>query len=191
MTTPPSTPHEVTQLLLDLGAGDRTALDRLMPLVYDELRRLAHHYMSRERPDHTLQTTALVGEAYLRLVDQTRVRWQNRAHFFGIAAQTMRHILVEYARAHTRIKRGGGALRVSLDETAVVSGERAAEIVALDDALTRLAAVDPRRCQVVEMRFFSGLSNEEAAEVLGVSPNTVTRDWNMAKAWLRREISKA
>jgi len=161
-----------------------------MSLVYDELRRLAHQYMKRERGGHTLQTTALVNEAYLRLIDQTQVRWQNRAHFFGISARLMRHILVEHARSHARLKRGGGALRVSLDEAAVVSEGRAAEILALDEALASLEAVDPRRCQVVELRYFSGLNNEETAEALGISPNTVVRDWNMAKAWLRREISK-
>jgi RNA polymerase sigma factor (TIGR02999 family) len=190
LTSPPSPTKEVTELLLDWGSGDRSAFDKLMSLVYDELRRLAHQYMKRERGGHTLQTTALVNEAYLRLIDQTQVRWQNRAHFFGISARLMRHILVEHARSHARLKRGGGALRVSLDEAAVVSEGRAAEILALDEALASLEAVDPRRCQVVELRYFSGLNNEETAEALGISPNTVVRDWNMAKAWLRREISK-
>lgn len=186
--TPPS-PHEVTQLLIDWSQGDRAALDRLMPLVYDELRRLAHHYMSRERPGHTLQTTALVNEVYLRLVDQKSVSWQNRAHFFGIAARLMRQILVDHARKNGYAKRGGGARKVTLEESAVLSPEQAADLVALDEALESLAATDPRKCQVVELRYFGGLKVDEIAEVLKVSPVTVMRDWSMAKAWLLREIS--
>lgn len=187
--TAPST-KEVTQLLLDWSDGDKAALDKLMPLVYDELRRLARHYMGRERAGHTLQTTALVNEAYLRLVDQRSVRWQNRAHFFGIASQMMRRILVDHARSRHYAKRGGGARQVSLDEAMAVSEERASDIVALDDALTALAEIDQRKSQIVEMRFFGGLSIEEAAEVLAVSPGTVMRDWTLAKAWLHREITK-
>lgn len=182
-------PHEVTRLLVDWSNGDKSALDKLMPLIYTELRRLAHHYMSRERPGHTLQTTALVNEAYLRLVDQRNVHWRNRAHFFAISSQLMRRILVDHARSHAYQKRGGGARQVSLDEAAVTSEERAADIIALDDALTHLAAIDRRKSQVVELRFFAGLSTEETAEVLEVSPATVERDWRMAKAWLYRMIS--
>jgi RNA polymerase sigma factor (TIGR02999 family) len=185
-----SSPNEVTQLLLDWSDGDKAALDRLMPLVFEELRKLARHYMRRERPSHTLQTTALVNEAYLRLIDQRSVHWQNRAHFFGIASRMMRRILVEHARSRNYAKRGGGANQVSLDEAMVVSPERASEVVALDDALTALALVDQRKSQIVEMRFFGGLSIEETAEALGVSPGTVMRDWTLAKAWLHREISK-
>jgi len=185
-----SSPNEVTRLLLDWSGGDKAALDKLMPLVYDELRRLAHHYMGRERLGHTLQTTALVNEAFLRLIDQRSVEWQNRAHFFGIAARMMRRILVDHARSLRYAKRGGGALQVSLDEALVVSPERAADVVALDDALTALAAIDERKSQIVEMRFFGGLSIEETAELLGVSPGTVMRDWTLAKAWLHREISR-
>ncbi len=185
-----SSPKEVTQLLLDWSHGDKAALDKLMPLVYDELRRLAHHYMGRERPGHTLQTTALVNEAYLRLVDQRSVQWQNRAHFFGIASQMMRRILVDHARSLHYKKRGGDLRQVSLDEALFVSEQRAADVLALDDALTALAQFDQRKSQIVEMRFFGGLSIEETAEVLGVSPGTVMRDWTLAKAWLHREISK-
>ena len=185
-----STSNEVTRLLLDWSGGDKTALDKLMPLVYYELRRLAHHYMGRERPGHTLQTTALVNEAYLRLIDQRSVQWRNRAHFFGIASQMMRRILVDHARSRHYAKRGAGARQVSFDEVMVVSVERAAEVVALDDALTALAAIDQRKSEIVEMRFFGGLSIEEAAEVLAVSPGTVMRDWTLAKAWLHREITR-
>jgi RNA polymerase sigma-70 factor, ECF subfamily len=183
-----SSQQEVTQLLLDWSKGDQAALDKLVPLVHDELRRLARHYMRRETPSHTLQTTALVNEAYLRLVDQS-VPWQNRAHFFAIAAQMMRRILIDHARGHGRAKRGGGAIKVSLDEAAIMPQEQAAELIALDEALTRLAAIDPRRGQVVELRFYGGLTNEEVASVLKVSPNTVMRDWNLARAWLYKEIS--
>jgi RNA polymerase sigma factor (TIGR02999 family) len=181
--------QEVTQLLKDWGDGDKAALDKLMPLVYEELRRLAHQYMSRERTGHTLQTSALVNEAYFRLIDQKDVRWQNRAHFFGIAAQLMRRILVDHARSRASAKRGGVAPRVPLDEALIVSEERAADVVALDDALNSLAEIDPRKSQIVELRFFGGLSIEETAEVLKVSPGTVMRDWTLAKAWLRRAIS--
>jgi len=185
-----SSQDHVTQLLIDWSQGEAKALAELTPLVYDELRRLASRYMSHERPNHTLQTTALVHEAYLRLVDQNRVHWQNRAHFFGIAAQMMRRILVDHARSHRYAKRGGGAPVVSIDDVAVMSKERAAELVELDEALASLAAVDPRKARVVEMRFFAGLTEEEIAEVLHVAPNTVQRDWTMAKAWLRREMQR-
>ena len=184
-------PQEVTQLLVAWGGGDRAALDRLMPLVYEELRRLARHYMSGECPGNTLQTSALVNEAYLRLADQTNPNWQNRAHFFAISAQLMRQILVDYARKRRSHKRGGGERQVSLDEALIVSEERAADVVALDAALEGLAEIDPRKCRVVELRFFGGLSIEETAEVLQVSPGTVMRDWTLAKAWLRREITGA
>lgn len=190
MMTPSPSSAEITQLLVDWSNGNEAALERLMPLIYDDLRRLAHHYMSRERAGHTLQTTAVVHEAYLRLIDQRNVRWQNRAHFFAIAAQAMRRILVDHARGQAYAKRGGGVRKVSLEEVAELSAERAGELVALDDALKRLAAIDPRRSQVVELRYFGGLSNEEAAEVLRISPNTVTRDWNLAKAWLYHEIAE-
>jgi RNA polymerase sigma-70 factor (ECF subfamily) len=186
------TPHnhdEVSQLVLDWADGDQGALDKLMPLVYDELRRLAHLYMGREHPGHTLQTTALVDEAYLRLADQTHTHWKSRAQFFGIAAQLMRRILVDHARSHLYAKRGGGARKVALDEVAVLSPERGADLIALDDALERLSSIDPRKSRVVELRYFGGLSVEEAAKILGVSTITVKRDWLVAKAWLRREIS--
>ncbi|MEP6819911.1 MAG: sigma-70 family RNA polymerase sigma factor [bacterium] len=180
--------HEVTQLLAAWSHGDRSALDKLLPLVEDELHHLAHRYMSHERGNHTLQTTALVNEAYLKLIDQ-KVHWQNRAHFFGIAAQIMRRILIDHARKHLGAERGGGKT-VSLDDVAVVGDERAAELVALDDALTNLAKVDERKSRVVELRYFGGLSVEEIAEVLGLSPDTITRDWRRAKAFLRRELSQ-
>lgn len=182
-------PHEVTRLLIDWSNGDQAALDQLMPLVYAELRRLAHSYMARERSDHTLQTTALVNEAYLQLVDQKGLHWQNRAHFFGIAARLMRHILVDYARERNCVKRGGEARKVSLEEGAEFSQEKAAEVVSLDDALNTLAEVDPQQSRIVELRFFAGLTVEETAEVLGISPATVKRDWAMAKAWLYHQIS--
>jgi len=182
--------HELTGLLIDWGNGSQDALKQLFPLVYEELRRLAHRYMRRERQGHSLQTTAVVHEAYLRLIDQKHVQWQNRAHFFAIAAQMMRRILITHAQSHAYAKRGGGTLKVSLDEAAIVSKERAGELIALDEALTGLTAIDPRRSKVVELRFFGGLTNEEIAEVLKISPNTVTRDWNVAKAWLHREMSK-
>lgn len=184
-----ASPKGVTQLLVAWSEGDAAARDQLMPLVYEELRKLAHRYMGRERVGHTLQTSGLVNEAYLRLIDQSQVQWQNRAHFFGIAAQMMRRILVDYARSRHYAKRGGGARQVSLDEAAIVSEERAAEVVALDDALKGLAEMDERKSRIVELRFFGGLSIEETAEVLAVSPGTVMRDWTLAKAWLRREMT--
>lgn len=179
----------VTQLLIDWRDGDETALDKLFPLVYKELRRLAHHYMRGERAGHTLQTSALVNEAYIRLVDHKGMRWQNRAHFYGVAAQAMRRILVDHARSRNYAKRGGSAQMVELDEAATVAQKQVAELIALDDALTGLAAIDPRKCQVVEMRYFGGMSVEETAEALGVSTVTVMRDWTSAKAWLLRAIT--
>ena len=185
--TEPST-HEVTALLLAWSQGDPSALEKLTPLVYQELHRLARGYMGREHAGHTLQTTALVHEAYLRLIDSSRVRWQNRAHFFAVAAQLMRRILVDFARSRHQLKRGGEAPRVSLSEAFEVAGEKDADLVALDDALQNLASVDLRKSRVVELRFFGGLSVEETAEVLQVSPDTVMRDWRLAKVWLRREM---
>jgi len=184
-------PENVTKLLVAWGNGDEAARDELMPLVYNELHRLAHQYMNRERPGHTLQTSALVNEAFVRLVDQKDVHWQNRAHFFGIAAQMMRRILVDYARGRRYAKRGGSAHQVSLDEAMIVSEERSAEVVALDDALKGLAEIDQSKSQIVELRFFGGLSIEETAEILKVSPGTVMRDWTLAKAWLRRQMVSA
>ena len=189
MALSPASSHEITRLLADWSGGDRAALDQLVPLVYAELHRLAHRYMSHENSGHTLQTTALVNEAYLRLVDRD-IPWQNRAHFFAVAAQTMRRILIDHARTHVAAKRGGGATVVSLDAVAELSAGRAAELVALDDALGALAAQDERRAQVVELRYFGGLSNEEIAEVLRVHPNTVARDWQAARAWLYRELKR-
>jgi RNA polymerase sigma-70 factor (ECF subfamily) len=183
-------PPEVTQLLVDWSNGNKAALDQLMPLVYKELRRLASQYLRRERHNHTLQSAALVNEAYLRLVDYSNLRWQDRAQFFGLAAQLMRRILIDHARSHHYAKRGGGAQRVSLDEAAILSEERASDLVALDDALTSLAAVDPRKSHVVELRFFGGLNIEETAEVLKLSSMTVQREWRWAKAYLYGEISK-
>jgi len=185
-TTP--SPDEVTQLLVDWSNGSDAAFERLTPLVYEELHRLAHRHMRHERRDHTLQTSALVNEAYVRLIDQHSVDWQSRTQFFSIASRLMRRILVDHARAHNRVKRGGGALQVSLDEAASVSGERAAELIALDDALSDLAAIDQRKTQVVELRFFGGMSVEEIAAVLKVSAVTVMRDWSTAKAWLKRAL---
>lgn len=182
-------PQEITELLLAWSEGEQEALQRLMPLVYGELHRLAHHYMGGERACHTLQSTALVNEAYLRLVESSRVRWQNRAHFFAISAQLMRRILVDFARSRQYAKRGGNAPVLSLDEVPIV-GEECADLAALDDAMSALAAIDPRKSQVVELRFFGGLSVEETAEVLKVSPETVMRDWRLAKVWLRRELSR-
>jgi RNA polymerase sigma-70 factor (ECF subfamily) len=184
-----SSPKEVTQLLKDWSNGDESALDKLTPLVYQELRHLAHYYMSRERPGHTLQTTALVNEAYLRLINQNPVHWQNRAHFFGVAAQVMRHLLVDYARKHARDKRGGELQQVSLDEAAVMSPERSSEMIALDEALVELTTLDPRKGRIVELRFFGGLNIEEIAHVLHVAPITVRREWNSAKAWLYKAVT--
>lgn len=182
-------PTDITELLLCWSNGDRAALEKLLPLVERELHRLAHHYMRREHPDHTLQTTALVNETFIRLVDQNRVKWQNRAHFFGIAAQLMRRVLLNYARDKGRDKRGGGAYKVSLSEAEMMSDDASVELIALDEALQRLSAIDERKTQVVELRYFGGLSVKETAEVLKVSPVTVARDWDMAKAWLAREIN--
>ncbi len=185
MTQPPP---DVSQLLLAWRNGDQQALDQLMPLVYDELRRLAAAYLRREQPGHTLQTTALVHEAYLRLVDQTRADWQNRAQFFGVAAQLMRRILVDHARTRQAAKRGSGALRLSLNEVAGRAQEKAAEVIALDDALAELAVFDPQQSRIVELRYFAGLSIAETAEVLGISPATVKREWHTAKAWLYNQL---
>jgi RNA polymerase sigma-70 factor, ECF subfamily len=178
----------VYELLRAWSGGDPSALERLTPIVYAQLHRLARRYMRGERPGHSLQTTALVNEAYMRLVGYERIEWQNRAHFFAVSAQVMRRILVEHARRHN-LKRGGGVPHVSLDEAAVVGGGRAADLVALDDAMTTLAQLDPRKAQVVEMRFFGGLNVDETADVLKVSPATVMRDWSTAKAWLYRELA--
>jgi RNA polymerase sigma factor (TIGR02999 family) len=169
--------------------GDKQALNELMPLVYEELRRLAKSYLRRERPDHTLQGTAVVHEAFLRLIDQNRVQWQNRAHFFGVAAQMIRHILVDHARAQLAGKRGGGAAKLSLDEAMAVPGGKDVDLLALDDALIRLAKMDEQQSRIVELRYFGGLTIEETAEVIGVSPATVKRDWVMAKAWLHRTLT--
>ena len=178
----------ISKLLRSWSDGDQGALEKLAPIVYDELRRLARRYMKHERPGHSLQATALVNEAYMRLVDYQRMQWQNRAHFFAVSSQLMRRILVEHARRHN-LKRGGGAQHVSLDEAAVVGGGEGTDLVALDDALNALARLDARKVQVVEMRFFGGLSVEETAEVLNISPVTVMRDWSTAKAWLYRELT--
>ena len=178
---------EVSELLRAWSDGDRAALDSLTPIVYGELHRLAGRYMKGERPGHSLQTTALVNEAYMRLVDYKNMQWQNRVHFFAVSAQLMRRILVDHARRRN-LKRGGGVQHVSLDQTAMVGSERAADLVALDDAMNLLAKLDPRKVRVVEMRFFGGLSVEETAEILKVSAVTVMRDWNTAKAWLYREL---
>ncbi|MGH9843311.1 MAG: sigma-70 family RNA polymerase sigma factor [Blastocatellia bacterium] len=185
-----SSTHEVTQWLVEWSNGDKAALDKLMPLVYGELRQMARRHMSRQSPGHTLQTTALINEAFIKLVGQEEKHWQNRSHFFGVAAQAMRHILVDYARSKQYAKRGGGAQQVSLDEAMAVTDERVAELIALDDALNELAKLDPRKSRVVELRYFAGLSVEETSEVLKVSAVTVMRDWSMAKAWLRRELSR-
>ena len=179
---------EVSELLQAWTDGDRGVLDRLTPIVYDQLHRLARHYMKGERPSHSLQTTALINEAYIRLVDYKGMQWQNRAHFFAVSAQVMRHILVDHARRRN-LKRGGGVQHVSLEDTAIVGGARAADLIALDDALNKLAKLDGRKAEVVEMRFFGGLSVEKTAEVLKVSSVTVMRDWSTAKAWLYRELT--
>jgi RNA polymerase sigma factor (TIGR02999 family) len=179
---------DVSTLLRAWSEGDQSALDKLTPIVYDELHRLARHYMSRERTGHSLQATALVNEAYLRLVDYKRMRWENRAHFFAVSAQLMRRILVDHARRHN-LKRGGGVQHVALEDTAVMGGDQDENLVALDDAMRELARIDSRKAQVVELRFFGGLSVEETAEVLKVSTVTVMRDWGTARAWLYREMS--
>jgi RNA polymerase sigma factor (TIGR02999 family) len=175
---------------MDWREGDKTALDRLVPLVYREMRRLAGYYMRRQRGDHTLQTSALINEAYLRLIDHKNMRWENRAHFYAVAAQAMRRILVDHARSRGYEKRGGGAVKVSFDEAVIGAEERAAELIALDDALKDLAAIDPRKSQIVELRYFGGLSVDETAEALGVSGVTVMREWRSAKGWLLKAITK-
>jgi len=185
-----SNQHDVTRLLKAWSGGDSKALDELFPIVYTEVRKLARSYLRRERPDHTLQPTALVNEAYMRLVDQRHVDWQNRAHFFGIAAQVMRRVLVDHARMRQADKRGSGDRPVVLDEALALVAERTPDVVALDDALRALAELDPRQAQIVELRFFGGLSIEEAAEVIGLSPATVKREWSAARAWLRRELER-
>ncbi|MEP6955934.1 MAG: sigma-70 family RNA polymerase sigma factor [Chthoniobacterales bacterium] len=188
MIAPPHS-QEATQLLIDWSKGNREAAAGLMPLVYDELRRLARGYLQRERSDHTLQATGLVHEAYLRLVDQTTTTWQSRAHFFGVAAQLMRRILVDHARRHRTGKRGGALEKVVFDEALAPSVSRDLDLIALDDALQDLAALNPQHSQIVELRYFGGMTIEEVAEVLDVSPRTVQREWRMARAWLRRQIS--
>lgn len=182
---------DITGLLVDWSNGDQSALDKLLPLVEKELHRLAHSYMRRENPDHTLQTTALVNEAYLKLIDQKKTRWQNRAHFFGIAATLMRRILMNYARDQKRKKRPSSLIQVSLSELAAISLKQSDELLALDEALKKLAVTDERKARVVELRYFGGLSVEETAEVLGISEITVLRDWKFAKAWLLRDIENA
>jgi RNA polymerase sigma-70 factor (ECF subfamily) len=191
MKNPPRPPHEITELLFEWSGGNQEALDKLYPLVYDELHRLARRFMNRERKGHTLQATALINEAYVRLVDQTHVRWKNRTHFFAISAQIMRRILVDHARRNLYAKRGGGAHRISFDETALVAVDRSSDFVLLDEALKSLAEIDQRRSQVVELRYFGGLDNKEIAGVLKISENTVTRDWNMARAWLYQQLGES
>jgi RNA polymerase sigma-70 factor, ECF subfamily len=188
MDEPSLSPHRVTQLLQQWSHGDGSALAELTPLVYEELRRLAHHYMGGQRPDHTLQTTALVNEAYLRLADQTNPNWQSQAHFFAVAARAMRQILVSYARSNRAQKRGGGGPRIELDEAAILSPEQSKEIVDLDEALERLATLDSRKARVVELKFFGGLNYDEIGEVLKIAHRTVRRDWEFAKLWLYTEL---
>jgi RNA polymerase sigma factor (TIGR02999 family) len=187
MMTP--SPRDVSQLLIEWTKGSLAARDELLPLVYEELRRLAHRHMRRERHGHTLQTSALVHEAFIRLVDQKNVEWESRSHFFAIASEMMRRILVDYARRRGNLKRGGDTQQVPLENTLIVSEERSAEVIALDEALRELSSFDPRKGQIVELRFFGGLSIEETADVLGISPGTVMRDWTLAKAWLRKQIT--
>src|SRR5881398_2325676 len=184
-------PHRVTQLLMDWSNGDDAALAELTPLVYEELRRIAHRHMGGQRPDHTLQTTALVNEAYLRLADQTNPSWQNRAHFFAVAARAMRQILVNYAESYSSQKRGGGAAKMELDEAALVSPEQSEEIVSLHEALGNLATLDSRKAEVVELKYFGGLNYDEIAEVLKISRITARRDWEFAKVWLYTELHNA
>lgn len=179
----------ITELLIAWGDGDQAALDALLPVVYEELRHMAGAHLAHERPGHSLRATALVHEAYLKLVDQTRVKWQNRAHFFAVAARLMRRIVVDHARAHRALKRGGGTV-LSLDEAADLGAERDAEMLALDQCLERLSAIDPRQGRIVELRYFGGLSVEETAEALELSPATIKREWSMAKAWLHKELSR-
>jgi len=181
--------EEITELLIDWGKGDQAALDKLMPLVYNELRRLASNYLRRERASHTLQPTALVNEAYLKLIDQRNAHWQNRAHFFGISAQLMRRILVDHARQHQAVKRGGSnQQRLSITSAEQIAKEQSIDLLALNEALDQLASMDPQQAQIVELKFFGGLSIDETAEVLGISHATVERDWKMARAWLRRQL---
>ena len=189
MTTPSPLQHQVTQLLKDWSGGDKSALERLIPLVQPELHRLAHHYMSREPIGHTLQTTALLNEAYLELVEDPKRNWQNRTHFMAAAAQLMRRIMVDHARERHALKRGGGALKVSLDDVALVTEKRSEELLALDEALEKLAAQDPRKAQIVELRYFGGLTEEETAAFLKLSERTVRREWRMARTWLYRALS--
>jgi len=189
MSTPPT--HEITQWLLGWSDGDPSALEKLTPLVYRELHRLAQAYMRGERPGHTLQTTALVNEAYVRLIDADRMGWQNRAHFYGVAARLMRHILVDFARSRDQVKRGGGVEPLPLDEAWTITTDRTAELVNLDDALTALEKLDARQSRIVELRFFGGLTEPEIAEVLKVSPRTVNSDWSLARAWLLRELGQS
>lgn len=184
-----SSPNEITEQLIAWSKGDEAALEQLIPAVYQELRRMADHYLRGEDSGHSLQPTALVHEAYLRLIDQTKVEWQNRAHFFGVAAQMMRRILIDHAKAKHRVKRGGTAIKVMLDENVNFTQERASELLALDDALQTLARMDERKSRIVELRYFGGLTVEETAQVLGISDKTVMRDWNLAKAWLYRELT--
>jgi len=191
MDTPSVSPQRVTQLLADWTRGDDAALGELTPLVYEELRRLAHHYMAGQRSDHTLQATALVHEAYLRLADQTSLNFTNRSHFFAVAAQAMRQILLNYAKASRSQKRGGGALKVELDEAALISPEQTTEILDLNEALERLATLDSRKAHIVELKYFGGLNHNEIAEVMKVSTVTVRRDWVFAKAWLHNELHSA
>jgi RNA polymerase sigma factor (TIGR02999 family) len=183
--------HQITQWLVDWRNGDASALEKLTPLVYQELHRLAQSYMRGERPGHTLQTTALVHEAYLRLIDTSRVDWQNRVHFYAVAARLMRRILVDFARSREQIKRGGGLQQVSLDEALTFAEDRSAAFLDLDRALLELAKLDERQCQIVELRFFGGLTEPEIAEVLQVSPRTVNSDWSLARSWLLRELSRS
>jgi RNA polymerase sigma factor (TIGR02999 family) len=185
---PENVPGEITQLLGQWGGGDRAALDELMPIIYDELRRIAHRHMAQERAGHTLQATELVNEVYLKLKDARGSRWQNRGQFFAVAAQMMRFILVDYARRHARAKRGGGEPRVTLDEAMLVSEEKNSEMLALDEALQKLEQFDKRKCEIAVMRFFAGLTIEETAEALSISPETVMRDWRLARAWLQNEL---
>src|SRR6266540_1524361 len=191
MEEPSVSPHRVTQLLQQWSHGDDAALADLTPLVYEELRRLAHHHMGGQRPDHTLQTTALVNEAYLRLADQTNPNWQSRAHFFAVSARAMRQILVSYARSNRAQKRGGGGARIELDEAAILSPEQSREIVDLHEALERLGTLDSRKARVVELKYFGGLNHDEIAEVMKTSIVTVRRDWAFAKAWLYKELHNA
>jgi len=190
MASMASSQAEITQLLINWANGDQSALDTLMPMVYAELHRLAHHYMKRERPGHSIQTTALVNETYLKLIDQRKTRWQNRAQFFAISAQLMRRILVDHARSYSYVKRGGGARKVSLGDVADLSQISTTDVVMLDESLALLAEIDPRQSRIVELRFFGGLTIEETAEVLGLSPATIKSEWRTARAWLYRHMRK-